>query len=258
MRTEQPDGSAGDVDYGVIGRSYSRFRQPDSRIAALILAALGDAKSVLNVGAGAGSYEPVDRDVVAVEPSASMRAQRPQHLSRAIDAVAEALPFPAHHFDASMAIYTVHQWSDVQRGLQEMRRVARCNVLILTCDPQEVQSFWLNDYAPEVLAAEARRYPAIDLTVAALGGACRVIPVPIPLDCQDGFNEAYFGRPEFLLDADARLACSAWSFVDAATAESYVEHLRRDLESGTWDDRYGDLRHRPSYGGSLRLIVSSP
>jgi len=149
------DGSAGDVDYGAIGRGYSSYRLPDSRIQAHIERALGPAQTVLNVGAGAGSYEPTDRSVTAVEPSAAMRAQRPPHLSPAIDAVAEHLPFADQQFDASMATFTVHQWADLARGLAEMRRVTRGPVVILTCDPTLVQHFWLNDYAPEVLAAEA-------------------------------------------------------------------------------------------------------
>src|SRR6478735_5233918 len=161
MTGRHADGSAGDANYGTIGKSYVNYRQPEPRIAAAIDAALGDALTVLNVGAGAGSYEPVDRAVTAVEPSASMRAQRPAHLSSAIDAVAENLPFPDKHFDAAMATFTIHQWSDLGAGLSEMRRVTRGPVVILTCDPDEVQAFWLNDYAPDVLSTEARRYPSM-------------------------------------------------------------------------------------------------
>jgi SAM-dependent methyltransferase len=252
------DGSAGDANYGVIGKSYSSYRQPDPRIAAVIAQALGDARSVLNIGAGAGSYEPLDREVVAVEPSETMRAQRPPHLSRAVDAVVERLPFADRQFDASMGTYTVHQWSDLAAGLCEMRRVTRGPVVLMTCDPLEVQSFWLNDYAPEVLATEARRYPAIDRIANLLGGTTDVKVMPIPLDCKDGFNEAYYGRPEKLLDDDARLSCSAWSFPAAFVVEEYVLNLRRALESGEWDERYGQLRSQPWYSGSLRLIVARP
>jgi len=250
------DGSAGDVDYGSIGRSYATYRQPDARIMAHIHAALGAARTVLNVGAGSGSYEPVDRDVTAVEPSASMRAQRPAHLSVALDAVAEHLPFPDLRFDASMATFTVHQWADLERGLAELRRVTAGPVVILTCDPTLVQHFWLNEYAPQVLAAEARRYPVLERIRGQLGGVIRELSVPIPLDCSDGFNEAYYGRPERLLDDGARLACSAWSFVPAETREQYIGHLRRDLHAGAWDARYAHLRAIPEYDGSLRLIVS--
>jgi ubiquinone/menaquinone biosynthesis C-methylase UbiE len=139
------DGSAGDADYGAIGQGYVSHRQPEPTIAAAIEHALGPAWTVLNVGAGAGSYEPLDRAMTAVEPSASMRAQRPGHLVTALNAVAEALPFPDGRFDASMATFTVHQWSTLEAGLAEMRRVTRGPVVILTCDPSLVQRFWLND-----------------------------------------------------------------------------------------------------------------
>lgn len=250
------DGSAGDADYSVIGAGFSSYRQTEPRIAAVIAHALGSARRVLNVGAGAGSYEPADRDVTAVEPSASMRAQRSASLPAAIDAVAERLPFPDAHFDASMATFTVHQWSDVGRGLAEMRRVTRGPLIVLTCDPQLVERFWLNDYAPQVLSTEARRYPSMRRLAEAVGGELSIVPVPIPLDCRDGFNEAYFGRPERLLDARARLACSAWSFVAAATSAGYFEHLRRDLADGTWDAARGHLRTHTEYDGSLRLLVA--
>jgi SAM-dependent methyltransferase len=250
------DGSAGDADYGRIGHSYSRFRQPDPRIAARIVAALGDAGTVLNVGAGAGSYEPTDRKVTAVEPSAAMRAQRPAHLSPAIDATAEHLPFADDSFDAAMATFTIHQWADLAAGLKELRRVTRGPVVILTCDPALVEAFWLNDYAPEVLSTEARRYPSLAAIADGLGTAIDEIAVPIPLDCLDGFNEAYYGRPEFLLDPDARSACSAWSFLVPDKVTEAVAHLAADLDSGAWDARYGQLRHQPEYIGSLRLLVS--
>jgi len=252
------DGSAGDADYGMIGRDYASYRQPEPAIEALIAFALGSARRVLNVGAGAGSYEPRDRDVTAVEPSASMRAQRPAHLARAIDAVAERLPFPDGHFDAAMTTFSVHQWNDLETGLREMRRVTRGPVIVLSCDPDLVQRFWLNDYAPGVLAAEGRRYPALDHMRTVLGGVTEIVPVPIPLMCRDGFNEAYYGRPERLLDPAARLACSAWSFVDEATAAGYVAALQRDLDCGRWDRAYKRLRSAPTYDGSLRLIVARP
>jgi SAM-dependent methyltransferase len=242
----------------VIGSGYSHYRRPDSRISARILDALGDAQTVLNVGAGAGSYEPVDRHVAAVEPSASMRAQRPSTLSIAIDAVAENLPFEDSSFDAGMATNSIHQWSDLAAGLSELRRVVRGPIVILTSDPAALDRFWLASYAPEVIATEARRYPSIASVTQALGGRVTVHNVPIPLDCSDGFGEAYYGRPEALLDPAARLANSAWSFVDSLTAESYVSALAADLDSGEWDRRYGALRSQPTFDGSLRLIVALP
>jgi Methyltransferase domain len=255
---QQMDGSAGDVNYGHIGRDYAVYRQPEPAIAQVIHAALGEASTVLNVGAGAGSYEPTDRDVTAVEPSASMRAQRPGHLVPAVDAVAENLPFADLQFDAAMTTFSVHQWVHLDAGLREMRRVTRGPVLVLSCDPKLVQRFWLNEYAPDVLAAEARRYPSLEHIGTALGGEVSITAVPIPLMCRDGFNEAYYGRPERLLDEAARLACSAWSFVSAETSEAYAGHLRHDLSDGTWDRKHGFLRLHPTFDGSLRLVVSRP
>lgn len=256
--TRTQDGSAGDADYGRIGESYAHYRQPEPKIAAAIVAALGDARSVLNVGAGAGSYEPVDRAVTAVEPSVSMRDQRPPHLPQAIDAVAEDLPFPDRSFDASMTTYSVHQWSDLRAGLAEMRRVTIGPVLVLSCDPQALDRFWLADYAPEVIAVEARRYPPIAAIREGLGGRTEVRHVPIPLDCRDGFNEAYYGRPEQLLDPGARRVCSGWSFVAPEVVARFEADLRADLASGAWDRRYGALRSQSSFDGPLRLIIGRP
>ena len=252
------DGSAGDADYGVIGTGYARYRQPEPRIAAMILAALGDARTVLNVGAGAGSYEPNDRAVTAVEPSASMRAQRPADLPVAVDAVAGQLPFPDGAFDASMATFTVHQWPDLRAGLAEMRRVTRGPVVIMTCDPSALDQFWLDAYEPEVIATEARRFPAIAAVAEDLGGQVEVVRVPIPLACTDGFGEAWYGRPEALLDPGVRLAMSAWSFVDPAIVEAGLGRLRADLASGAWDDRYGHLRTQSGFDGALRLVIGRP
>ncbi|KIF73242.1 ubiquinone biosynthesis protein [Streptomyces sp. 150FB] len=258
MNIRRVDGSAGDADYGVIGGGYVGYRQPDPRIAEAITRALGDARTVLNVGAGAGSYESTALEVTAVEPSASMRAQRPAHLPPAIDGVAEDLPFADASFDAAMSTFSVHQWKDVRAGLREMRRVARGPVVLLTCDPDLVRDFWLYEYAPAVLDTEAGRYPSVATISEALGGEVTVEPVPIPADCTDGFNEAYYARPERLLDPGARQANSAWSFVDAAVRERYAETLRHALESGAWDRRHGALREQGTLNGSLVLVRSVP
>ncbi len=257
MCARRGDRSAGDVDYGQLGRCYSNYRQPDPRITGLIRDAVGDAQSVLNVGAGAGSYEPISCAVTAVEPSASMRAQRPSHLVQAIDATAEQLPFPDKSFDAAMATFTVHQWSNLSEGLGELRRVTRGPIVILTCDPLKVRDFWLNAYIPEVLDAEARRYPDMTQIVAGLGGSISVKAVPIPFDCTDGFNEAYYGRPEMFLDEDARLSCSAWSFATPRRVSESIEKLSDDLRSGAWDRSYGTLRKLPSYEGCLILVTQA-
>ncbi|WP_327350902.1 class I SAM-dependent methyltransferase [Streptomyces sp. NBC_01304] len=255
MRTQ--DGSAGDVDYGAIGRGYASYRRPDERIAQFIAEALGDARNVLNVGAGTGSYESAAHTITAVEPSLAMRAQRPAELATAVDAVAEDLPFADKQFDAAMTLFSVHQWSDVAAGLREMRRVTRGPVVVLTCDPTRVRDFWLYEYAPEVLDTEARRHPPLHHLTSALGGTTTIQFVPIPLDCTDGFNEAYYGRPELLLDPAARQACSAWSFIGDQAREDFDTSLRCALGSGAWDGAFGHLRGRPAYTGSLMLLRST-
>lgn len=248
--------AAGDFDYERGGQGYAQQRRSDPRIAALVHAALGDARTVLNVGAGAGSYEPSDRAVTAVEPSAAMRAQRPAARPPAIDATAEALPFADDSFDAAMATVTIHQWSDPDRGLRELRRVSRGPVVILTFDGTALDRLWLIDYCPELFAAESPRYPAIDHLCAVLGGPTTVAPVPIPIDCVDGFCEAYYARPEAFLDPAVRAAQSAWGFVDRGDIDRGIEALRRDLESGGWDAKHGELRRQPEFVGALRLVTA--
>lgn len=257
-RVRTRDGSAGDADYGRIGAGYRTYRQPEPEFQAAIDSALGAARSVLNVGAGAGSYEPHTREVTAVEPSASMRAQRPAGLPAAIDATAENLPFADDSFDAAMATFTVHQWSNLEAGLAELRRVSRGPVVILTCDPTLVTRSWLHEYAAAVLDTEACRYPSIDRIAAGLSGTITCTNLPIPLNCVDGFSEAYYGRPEMLLDPGARLANSAWSFVDEDTAAGCVAALRGALSDGSWDRAYGHLRRQSHFEGSLVLVVAQP
>ncbi|UJP11046.1 class I SAM-dependent methyltransferase [Microbacterium sp. KUDC0406] len=257
-QTRTRDGSAGDADYGVLGTGYDSYRRPDPRIAQTIRTALGDARTVLNVGAGAGNYEPADLEVTAVEPSATMRSQRPSHLSRAVDAVAEQLPFADDAFDAAMTTFSVHQWGDLEAGLAEVRRVTRGAVVVLTCDPDLLDRSWLAEYAPGVIETERRRYPSMDRLRDGLGGKVSVHPVPIPWDCTDGFNEAYYGRPEALLDRSARAACSAWSFLSPAQDEEYTEALRAAIASGAWDHRHGALRTQTSFEGSLVLVHALP
>lgn len=249
------DTIAGDFDYEAGGATYTAHRQPDPRIAALVHAALGDARTVLNVGAGAGSYEPDDCHVVAVEPSATMRSHRPRSLAPAIDATAERLPFDDDAFDASMAIITVHQWADRAQGLAEMRRVTRGPVVLLTFDGNSMPRYWLEELCPQIIAVELPRFPAIAELAQAVGPATEVLPVPIPLDCTDGFGEAYYGRPEALLDPIVRAGQSGWAFIDKADELAFVERLRAQLESGAWDSKHGHLRTQPTYEGSLRLLV---
>jgi SAM-dependent methyltransferase len=251
-----PGSPAGDVDYQRHGVGYALRRRTDPSIAAVIWKALGTARTVLNVGAGAGSYEPTDRHVLAVEPSAAMRAQRPAHLLPAIDAVAERLPLDDESVDASMALVTVHQWADLRRGLRELRRVTRGPVVVLAFDPDALDAFWLAEYAPELMAALRRRDPPLATIREGLGGATTVERVPIVRDCLDGFTEAFHARPESYLDPAVRRSQSSWAFLDEGCEERIVARLREDLESGAWDARFGTWRAQPQYEGSLRLIVS--
>ncbi|WP_118974828.1 class I SAM-dependent methyltransferase [Taibaiella koreensis] len=246
-------------NYDQYGHQYSGYRQTDPRIAAFVNEALGQAQTVLNVGAGAGSYEPADKYVVAVEPSKVMRAQR---LKRdkvpAIDAKAGDLPFDDNAFDAAMAMVTVHHWPDIRKGLQELRRVTKGPVLVMTFDPGRLDHFWNARYFPELIAIEKARYPSIDFICDALGGNSRVIPIPIPLDCTDGFQEAFYGRPEAFLDEEVRRAQSAWGFLKEGQEAELVQRLAGDLASGGWEQQYGHFRHEPTFTGALQLIVTMP
>jgi SAM-dependent methyltransferase len=247
---------AGDFDYETLGSGYGQKRRTDPRIATYVRAALGGARTVINVGAGTGSYEPEDLYVVAVEPSGSMRSQRPAHRVPAINARAEELPFDDDSFDAAMAMVTIHQWPDPDKGLSELRRVSRGPVVILTFDGDALDRFWLADYIPELIAVERGRYPSIERIRGVLGSATTATAVRIPIDCVDGFTEAFYARPEAFLDPEVRRSQSAWGFVSPEVEESFVSRLRDDLSSGRWDSAHGDLRSAPEFVGSLRLIKS--
>lgn len=243
------------VDYERHGRSYAQHRRPDPRIAARIHAALGDARTVLNVGAGAGSYEPRDRWVLAVEPSATMRAQRPADAAPAIAARAEALPFDDGAVDAAMACVTIHHWEPPAAGLAELRRVARGPVVIFTFELDALPA-WQREFLHEGLVKERPRFLAIDDVAAALGGRTRVERIPTPGDCADGFFEAFWRRPERLLDPAVRGAQSMWALLDEDVEERMVQRLSRALSSGAWDAEHGHLREQDSFDGALRLVIS--
>lgn len=245
------------VDYEEHGRTYARNRQPDPRIEARIHAALGDAETVLNVGAGAGSYEPSDRSVLAVEPSATMRAQRPAGAAPAIDARAEDLPFDDDSFDAAMACVTIHHWQPPEAGLAELRRVARGPVVIFTFDLDGLPA-WQRQHLAEGLALEYPRFPQLDSVASALGGRTRIEPIPTPGDCTDGFFEAFWRRPEQLLDPAVRASQSIWALLAPGVEDEIVERLGLDLRSGAWDAEHGHLRAMDEYEGALRLVVSEP
>jgi SAM-dependent methyltransferase len=243
------------VDYERHGRTYARHRRPDPRIAARIHAALGDARTVLNVGAGAGSYEPEDRWVLAVEPSATMRAQRPAGAAPAIAARAQELPFDDGTFDAAMACVTIHHWEPPEAGLAELRRVARGPVVVFTFELDALPA-WQLEYLREGVAKEQPRFPAMDDIAAALGGRTRVERIPTPGDCTDGFFEAFWRRPEALLDAEVRSAQSVWALLEPEVEQRMVDRLAGALQSGAWDAEHGHLREQESFDGALRLVIS--
>ncbi len=242
--------------YDTIGATYTTTRRTEPRIAARIWAALGAARTVLNVGAGTGSYEPTDRDVTAVEPSALMRAQRPAGAAPCVAARAESLPFADRAFDAAMAVSTVHHWSDPIAGLREMRRVAR-RVVVFTHDSSAAgwhDRFWLTrDYLPETTDLFVGR-PSLAEQARAIGA--RVEPVPIPWDCADGLFEAYWRRPEAYLDDRVRRAVSVWARVGPEAEQRAVRSLRADLASGRWAERNCDLVTLDAAELGLRLLVT--
>jgi hypothetical protein len=234
---------------------YADRRRPDPTIARAIDGALGPAATVLNVGAGSGSYEPEGRRVVALEPSPAMIVQRPRPGGPVIRGVAGALPLADGAVDASMAVVTVHQWPDVGAGLDEMRRVTTGPVVVVTFDPDALDRLWLFDYVPELHEAEAARYPSIDTIAAHLGHPVEVRALSVPLDCPDGFTEAFYGRPEAFLDPGVRRAQSAWTFVEASVPQRMAVALADDLASGAWDRRHGRLRSQPTFEGAVRMVV---
>jgi SAM-dependent methyltransferase len=243
------------VDYERHGATYSRHRRPDPRIAAAVERALGDARTVLNVGAGTGSYEPSDRWVLAVEPSATMRAQRPPGAAPAIVARAEGLPLDDGSVDAAMAMVTIHHWEPPEAGLAELRRVARRTVVVFTFDLDALPA-WQREHLAEGLAIERPRFPSIDAVVRALGGETRVERIPTPSDCSDGFFEAFWNRPEALLDPSVRASQSLWTLLPPGLEERIVSRLRDSLTSGAWDAEHGHLRDQEAFDGSLRLVIS--
>ena len=238
--------------YDSIGINYAQLRQPDPRIAAAIHAALGEAATVLNVGAGTGSYEPVDRQVTAVEPSLEMIRQRRPSAVQVIQASAQDLPFDDDAFDASMAVLTIHHWPDKQAGLREMRRVTRGRIVLLTFDPSHRP--WLTDYLPQLIKLDEVHMPVMSDYQRWLG-AVEVAPVPIPHDCTDGFLYAYWRRPQAYLDARIRSGSSSfWAMGD--TAEAGLQNLKHDLDTGEWARRYRELLDREAYDAGYRLVVS--
>jgi len=238
--------------YDSIGHGYRDLRRQDPRIAERILRAIGSARSVVNVGAGAGSYEPRDRRLVAVEPSMVMIRQRPPDAPPAVRASATNLPFRDESFDASLAVLTLHHWPDLARGIAELRRSARRAVVILTFDTC-VGGFWLTDYFPEILEIDDRTMPMLSEIRRHLGTA-RVFDVPIPHDCTDGFLGAYWRRPHAYLDANVRSAMSVFSRI--GRLEAGLSRLRADLDSGAWQRHHAHLLDRSELDLGYRLVVA--
>lgn len=241
------------VLYDTIDGDYATLRRPDHRIAALINRALGDAASVVNIGAGTGSYEPSDRDVLAIEPSEVMIRQRPRGAARCIQASAEALPLASASFDAAMAVLTMHHWTDLERGLREMARVARRRVVLVTWVP-DAAPFWLTaDYFPEIYAYDRSIFPSSDVLTKLLErtiGPTNLEPVPIPHDCTDGFLCSYWRRPESYLDSRKRGAISSFARIDV---EPGLTKLRADLSSGRWNQRNAALRTVDAIDAGYRI-----
>jgi SAM-dependent methyltransferase len=239
--------------YDEIGTTYTATRVPDARIQALIDKALGDAATVVNVGAGTGAYEPAGREVVAVEPSAVMIGHRPPGSAPCLQASAEHLPLADGTFDAAMAILTVHHWADLERGIAELRRVAR-RVVILTWDARYGDSFWFTrDYARASIAFDKDRFPAIDQLADLLGPGAVVQAVPVPHDCTDGFCAAYWRRPEAYLDPLVRAGVSNLAVLEAELGEG-IERLRGDLASGAWYREHAALLELDAIDIGYRIV----
>ena len=215
--------------YDTIGINYSNLRCPDYRIEQLIGAAISDARTVLNVGAGAGSYEPNDKKVTALEPSIKMIRQRSPSNKTIIQGSAEHIPFDNLYFDASMAILTVHYWSDQQKGVSEMRRVTRDKLVFLTFYPA-FREFWLTDYFLELITMNEDKMPKLKDFENWLG-SIEVSPVQIPHDCTDGFLAVYWRRLTAYLDKRVRAAMSSfWALKDVSQG---LERLEADIKNGT-------------------------
>jgi SAM-dependent methyltransferase len=244
-------------EYDASRATYALTRQTDPQIAAAIERALGDARTVVNVGAGAGSYESADREVIAVEPSETMRAQRPAGAAPAIAAYAEDLPLDDDSVDAALATMTVHHWHDQRRGFAEMRRVARKRVVVFTFDVAHATDLWLvRDYLPEVVAIDAARFLPIEEQAAAIGDATTIERVPLPHDCRDGLLGAFWRRPERYLDPALLPGNSAFTALPPEVLQRGLDKLRNDLDSGAWRRRYGGLLARDELDVGYRLLVA--
>jgi SAM-dependent methyltransferase len=245
--------------YDTIGHGYSQARREDPRFRAQIHAALANARTVVNVGAGTGAYEPPDRHVIAIEPSDVMAAQRSRDLAPAIRASAGSIPLRDRSVDAAMAVLSVHHWDEErEKGVRELRRVARGAVVILTYDATISAAMWLMaDYLPEVAALDLQIFPPPEQLAEWLGGDVRIDKVPIPCDTPDWMLGSFWAHPERVLDANARAATSGFARMSTNVADRVVSEVSRDLASGLWDDRHGHLRSLDALDVGLRLVVAT-
>ena len=251
-----PAGDPQGSSYDHLGFGYTLTRRADRRIAAQINEALGDAQTVVNVGAGAGAYEPVDREVLAIEPSETMIAQRAKDLAPAIRGHAESLPLEANSVDAAMACMTLHHWADWRIGVRELRRVARKRVVIFTYDNSYAMRFWLmRDYLPKLARLDCSRFPGIQEQRVATGDDVSVVPVPIPHDCEDGFLAAFWRRPSAYVDERVRSGMSIFHLPGAERLIDGLDTLAEDLHSGRWDERYHDILDQEALDLGYRLLV---
>lgn len=239
--------------YDSIGINYAELRKPDRRIAAAIEAALGPARTVINVGAGTGSYEPVGREVTAVEPSIEMIRKRSVSAAPVIQATADDLPFDNDAFDAAMAILTIHHWPDKEAGLREVRRVTKGRIVLLTFDPSHRP--WLTDYLPELATLDEAQMPVMS-DYEKWMGVVQVTPLLVPRDCTDGFLYAYWHRPEAYLDPHIRSGSSSFWAIDDTKRQ--MERLAHDLKTGEWHRRYAEMLALDEYDAGYRIVVANP
>ena len=240
-------------NYDEIGGGYAQARCADPRIATHILRALGDATTIVNVGAGSGSYEPAGRSVIAVEPARKMIQQRPTGSASVVQASAMQLPFLNNAFSAALAVLTVHHWPDRERGLAELARVARDTIVILTWDPDS-PGFWLvQDYLPELAEIDRKIFPSM-AEIGSVLGPIEINPVPIPHDCTDGFLGAYWRRPHAYLDRRRQRGIS--TFARVIGLDGKLARLRADLEDGTWQNRHADLLNQTELDIGYRIVTS--
>jgi SAM-dependent methyltransferase len=249
-------GQRAEAAYDTIGRGYTRTRRSDPRIFAQIVQALGNARTVVNVGAGTGSYEPDDRAVVAVERSMEMIRQRPSHAAPVLQGDATHLPFPDGSFDAALAVLTIHHWPDVEAGLAEMKRVAPSRIVISTHTIVDLEDFWLTrDYFPETIENDHKRFPTI-ARIKELVNTISIETIPVPRDCKDGFLGAFWSQPEAYLDPDVRAGMSSFPMLAPEVVDERIAQLERDIASGLWDERNGYLRSLDEVDLGYRLIVA--